>query len=169
MNSSTIALAVGTILWCIPLGSSTANAADAAAVAVPSSPVKISSTVADIIRMMDAGVSKEVIHVYIENSPARATTPDDLIALKQHAAPDNLTTALIKRTSEAKTQSIQTREKPAGPPPIFRNPSRLDPEGYDFWYYHYACPRALSAGGLYPYSPYQPYWAPPFIPRAGLP
>jgi len=146
----------------------------------PISPKK-TSAVQDILKMMDAGVSKEVIKAYVENSRPGNPTAEDLITLKKHDVPDDITTALVKRMAEVKPRPISPRvdgggstPMPAPGPANYQNASRLDPESYEFWWYHYAYPRTLSYAyeRLYPYSPISPYqyYRPiPFSPHFGYP
>ena len=133
--------------------------------------------------MLDAGVSKDVIRTYVEMTPGWTLTPEDLITLKQRSVPDDITTALLKHRPELRQPQVPssvTSEIPAAPAgfgvraPNYQHATRLDPEGYDFWWYHYAYPRALSAANerLYPYSPLSRaplYYTGPFGPRFGYP
>lgn len=147
--------------------------------ATPASPGRAASKAGvalDIIRMMDAGVSKEVIQVYVESSSPGLLAPDDLIALKAHAVPDEISTALVKRSAELRSRSAAETSSASGVaiPASVGSPSygRLDPEGYDFWWYHYAYPRALSYAKErpYPYAQYSPapfYGSTPFTPGIG--
>jgi hypothetical protein len=135
------------------------------------------NAVQDILKMMDAGVSKDVLIAYIENSPAAPPTVEDIIALKKHLVPDDVTTALVKRSAKVSTPPTAIKVTGASaasarPGPVGYN--RLDPEGYDFWWYHYAYPRTLQSANerLYPYSPLYPgplYHPIPYGPRIGYP
>jgi len=117
-----------------------------------------SDGVQDVLKMMAAGVSKEVIKAYVEN--ARITVnPNgaDMIALKEHGVPDDIAIALLKRGSE--------HRQPHSPAPAPAYPvdtgSRLypDPESYDYFQYYYLYPRTLASAyerlGFYP-GPYFP-------------
>lgn len=141
-------------------------------------PPKPAGTVEEILRLQQAHVAPEVIKVYVENAPfVPPLSAADVIALKEHGVPDDITTALLKRSGE-----LRNAAGPAAVAPlVVRNDRRpaagrpMDPEGYDFWWYHYAYPRALASanerllssyapyGGFYPYSsgfypplPYRP-------------
>ncbi len=133
--------------------------------------------VSETLKLVQAGVSKEVIRSYIEQSPTSyRLKASDVIALKENAVPDELITAMLKRGAElraqAKRPSKATRPGQAEVRVVTGRPAYggLDPEGYDFWWYHYAYPRALAAanqrllsGGVpyngfsfYPYGFYSP-------------
>lgn len=93
---------------------------------------------------------------YIENAHvARSLTPAEIISLKEHAVPDEITAALLKRFAQIKAQSIQASTNALANPAYQTQPGNayLDPEGYDFWWSHYAYPRALS----YAYRMEYPY------------
>ena len=93
--------------------------------------------------MVQAGISKEVIKTYIDNSPlAYRLTAADLIALKEHGVTDDLMTALIKRGSELRAQTAKLRAD-AGPQSAQR--PYLDPESYEYFSYYYLYPRTLAS------------------------
>lgn len=122
----------------------------------PQSARNLSSGVQDILKMADAGVSMDVIKTFVEHSPGTYDpTPEDLIALKEHKVPDEVTSALLNRRAAVKKQTERIRSDVAAPT-IVRRLSKgryLEPDSYDFWYYHYAYPRALS----YSYKTLSPY------------
>src|SRR4051812_41711741 len=65
-----------------------------------------SAGINDIIKMVQAGISKELLKTYIENSPVPYNlSPADLIALKERGVADDITTALIKRGAVVRTQT----------------------------------------------------------------
>jgi hypothetical protein len=100
-----------------------------------------------ILKMVDAGVSKDVIKTYIESSPtAYNPSATDLIALKEHAVPDDLTTALLKRGAEIRAQVSQVGANAAARTYSNSNPgyAYLDPESYDYFRYYYLYPRTLA-------------------------
>jgi hypothetical protein len=119
--------------------------------------------VQDVIKMLEAGVSKEVVKAYIENSPPFALTADGVIALKKHSVPDDLATALVKRMVDLRAGHVSpdgsgshvfaAGESGAGRP---QNARRFDPESYEFWWYHYAYPRALSYANERLYASFYP-------------
>ena len=120
---------------------SVAAASDKAAKAAP----ELSSAVKEILTLVDAGISKDVIKIYIENLPAvRRLNAADLVALKERGVPDEIATALMKRGTES---SVEQANRPVAAPAIvqqFSSGGELDPDSYDFFFYHYAYPRALS-------------------------
>ncbi len=98
-----------------------------------------------ILQMVEGGVSTNVIKSYVESSLIPFDpTPADLLALKKHGVSDEITEAIIKRGVQLREQFQQARA--ATPPPTLPLPSAgFDPEGYDFWWYHYAYPRTLAS------------------------
>ncbi len=141
--------------------------------------------VSETLKLVQAGVSKDIIRSYIEQSPtAYQLKAADVLALKENSVPDELILAMIKRGAELRAQAGRPPGvvAPAQTPTrvVIRTPAYggLDPESYDFWWYHYAYPRALAAanqrllsGGVpyygfsyYPYGFYQPM---PIYPRWG--
>jgi hypothetical protein len=123
--------------------------------------------VAEIEQMVAAGVSKEVIQAFVENARVvRSLRPDEMISLKAHGVPDEITVALLKRPSQSRAEaranaSTALPETRAGAP---AGDGRLDPESYDFWWSHYAYPRVLSSSFQIAYpSPLGYYgWHGPF-------
>ena len=126
----------------------------------PSS-VTTSFGVEEIQKMVAAGVSTEVIKTSIQNAlVTRSLSPAELISLKEHGVPDEITTALLKRAAEIKAEARQARSGS-----VIRlggdgetGSDYLDPDSYEFWWYHYAYPRVLSTSyqTLYPYR-VEPY------------
>jgi hypothetical protein len=128
--------------------------------------------IAEILKMAQAGVSKDVMKAYVERSSiAYDPSPEELIALKERLVADEIVTALLKRGAEVRAQTPTNR--PVAAPAIVRDLSTggyLDPDSYDFWWYHYAYPRALSYSyrTLYPYqlwpgyNYYEPFVGAPF-------
>lgn len=113
-----------------------------------SATVKLSATVEGVVQMGDAGVSKEVIKAYVEHASAvPALTPAEIIALKRHTIPDEITTALLKRAEELRAPVRPAERAKPGTVVPQENPRyvSLDPEGYDFFRYHYLYPRALAS------------------------
>lgn len=115
-----------------------------------------SAGVNEILNMVRAGVSTEVIKTYIENSPvAYSLSAADVIALKERAVPDELTTALMKRGAMLRMQVPRTLALNASPLPYRggnRRSYRLDPESYDYFQYYYLYPRTLAAANQRFYS-----------------
>jgi hypothetical protein len=141
--------------------------------------------VADILKLLQAGVSKDVIKAFVEHSSVvYQLTADDIVALKQQGVPDDLITTMVQRGMPAAGQGGPVLPRPPNPgasPAQVSTPSEgIDPEGYEFWWYHYAYPRALASANErlfssyapfygysgYAYSPYGFYPALPFQPRS---
>ena len=103
-----------------------------------------------ILQMVDGGVSTNVIKTYVESSLIPFDpTPADLLALKKHGVSDEIATAIIQRGAQIRDQLRQARAvAPAAnpaPTPANTGYAGFDPEGYDFWWYHYAYPRTLAS------------------------
>ncbi len=123
-----------------------------------------SEGVADILKMADAGVSKGVITAYIENSDrAYKLTHEDIIALKKHNVDDEVVTLMLKRGAQIRAAVTQARNDALARALASRNMAGggFDPEGYDYFQYHYLQPRALQSAyerlGPYYYYPPVPY------------
>ena len=115
------------------------------------------NAVQEILKMVDAGVSKDVIKTYIENTRFDLIpTAGDIITLKQHSVPDELTTALLKRSAQIQAQRAQTSPRLAVPADL--GYGQLDPESYDYFQYYYLYPRTLA----YTYERLGGYYAPGF-------
>ena len=129
-------------------------------------PAEHSAGVDEILKMVQAGVSAEVIRTYIENSPiVYSLSAADVIALKEHAVPDELTMAMMKRGAALKTQARPAVALNAPPPAQLgssRRSYRLDPESYDYFQYYYLYPRTLAAANqrFYSSDPFSPGFAP---------
>ncbi len=127
----------------------------------PEESVKLSPAAEHVVKLMQAGVSKPVIEAYIEQAPVtRPLSAADLIALKEREVPDDLTVALLKRAAAASAsqQAVAT----SGPKPRRQSVAgALDPESYEFWWYHYAYPRALAAANETLLSPYRTFYQSP--------
>jgi hypothetical protein len=144
---------------------------DSATPAAAADKAALSAGIEEILKMVDAGVSKEVIKAYVENSPI-AYNPNaaDLIALKERAVTDDITTVLVKRGAEVRAQASQASASAAvaqastgaaspnaaAPAYADNNPgyATLDPESYDFWWYYYAYPRTLAYANQRVFSGY---------------
>ncbi len=137
--------------------------------------------IGDILKMLDAGVSKEVIRIYVENSTvAYNLSAADIIALKEHGATDDITTALLKHGAELRARAPARAEVvAAGPGEAYRGPFQLDPEGYEYFHYYYLYPRTLASAyqqlapyatwpyGYGGYPAYGPAYGPGFSLRDG--
>ena len=119
--------------------------------------------VEDVMKLADAKVSKEVMLSFVETSSvAYQPSAGEVIAMKSRGVPDEVITAMLKQGAKVKAQVAQARREVAGPA-IVRDLStrgNLDPENYDFFFYHYLYPRALS----YSYKTLAPY-SPAYSPR----
>jgi len=66
-----------------------------------------SNGVADVVKMLDAGVSREIVLAYAQNSPVPYRLgANEIIALKDRGVPADILTALIVRGGEVRGQSI---------------------------------------------------------------
>jgi hypothetical protein len=137
--------------------------------------------VSQLLKMLQAGVSKEVMKTYIETAQvASPPSAADIITLKEHGLADDLTEALIKRGAELTAQASQARASNAVPARASSAVSldalvaalrggqfssgHLDPEGYDYFRYYYLYPRTIASANerLFsspPFSMYPPYSA----------
>jgi hypothetical protein len=138
-------------------------------------PAGLTPEVAGLVKMLNAGVSKEVVKSYIENSPmAWYPSPTDIIALKEQAVPDEIITAMLKRGAGVKATAERRRTNVTTVitlPNRRASPGGLDPESYEYFQHYYLHPRTLESvyqrlGRYYPpYSPYgYPYGYPPRYP-----
>ena len=122
--------------------------------------------------MLDAGVSKEVVKAYVESAPLSSQpTPSDMIALKEDGVGDDITLALLKRSSELAQQRPRPQSQAtAAEPPQAANRFNLDPESYEYFQYYYLYPRTLAHAydrlGYYSAPHFPGYYGPPgpFLP-----
>jgi hypothetical protein len=145
------------------------------------SPAHPATGVGEVLKMLQAGVSKEVVMTYIESAEITSRlSAADIVTLKEHSVPDDLTVALIKRGAELSARENQARTGNSakatasgtvsldalvaalrrGQP----QPGRLDPEGYDYFRYYYLLPRSIASANqrLYSSSVFPAY--PPYFP-----
>ena len=111
------------------------------------------SGAADILKMLDAGVSKDVVITYIQTLPGGwSLSGADLIALKQHGVPDDVVMELLKHhapavvepaAASANPPESSTASQPSQPVVVVRS-GRLDPESYDYFQHYYLYPRTLA-------------------------
>ena len=141
----------------------------------------LSNGIPEILQMLDAGVSKEVVEEFITSSPiAYELKAADVIALKERGASDSITLALLKHGTKLREERAQAFAKEAAAgvqAPQGGSMGRgfgyhgLDPESYQYFQYYYLYPRTLASvyqrlGGYgvpYPFGLYRP------LPRAPLP
>jgi hypothetical protein len=135
-----------------------------------------SAGVADVLKMLDAGVSKDVIKTYIETSSASfAASPSDLIALKNRGVTDDITMAILKHGSSAAPAAAPApapaaADNSSAPVRTYIISNRLDPEGYDYFQHYYLTPRTLAYVNQtlgYPSVPYGDGFAPYYPPVYG--
>jgi hypothetical protein len=131
---------------------------DGKAQRAPSDAEKHAAGVDEVVQMVQAGVSTEVIKTYIENSPiAYSLSATDIIALKNHAVPDDLTMAMVKRGATLKrlvSQLNSLNAMPARYSASNRRYGSLDPESYDYFQYYYLYPRTLAMANQRLFTPY---------------
>ena len=72
-----------------------------------------SAIVLAIANMADAGVEASVIEAYAQNATVPALKSDEILFLHEHRVSAQAITALIKRSSEIRTQQIQTQKESA--------------------------------------------------------
>jgi len=106
------------------------------------------SGVGEVLKMLDAGVSPEVIRVFIETSSRAVNVSGaDVIALKKHGATDDLITVLLTRSAQARARATEARERATAV--ALRGAASsaigMDPEGYDYFQYYYLYPRTLAS------------------------
>lgn len=145
------------------------------------SPAHPITGVGEVVKMLQAGVSKEVLKTYIETAQVTAPLSSaDIVTLKEHNVPDDLTVALIKRGAELTAQTNQARASNAAKATASGTisldalvaalrrgqfqPGHLDPEGYDYFRYYYLYPRTLASANerLFSSSVFPTY--PPYFP-----
>jgi hypothetical protein len=120
------------------------------------------SGIDEILKMVQAGVSKDVMKTYIESTQvASHLSAADIVTLKEHSVPDDVTVALIKRSAELTAQASQAGSTNTAPAKSSGTISldalvaairrgqfssgQLDPEGYDYFRYYYLYPRTLAS------------------------
>ena len=137
---------------------------------LPTAPV--SAGVEELLKMLQAGVSKDVIRAYIETSQAvPQLSASDIVKLKERGLPDDLTLALMKRKAELATEARQASASNSAPAKVTGtislealiaalqsrqfNGGSLDPEGYDYFRYYYLTPRAIASANEQIFSSYR--------------
>ena len=100
----------------------------------------------EIFKMVDAGLSKEVIKAVIERASLPFDpTPTDLIALKQRGVSDEIALALLKHEPAASPGGGKTSTAELAPSNKRVVLVYIDPEGYDYFQHYYLYPRTLAA------------------------
>ena len=137
-----------------------------------------SAGVSDILKMLEAGISKDVIKLYVETAAVPFhPTAADLILLKNRGVSDEITMAMLKRAGqpEASEKSGPSSAAGSAQPRVIIMPGYTgpDPESYVYFRYYYLHPRTLASvyqrlgfyGAPYDYGPYQPWqFGPGFSP-----
>lgn len=116
-------------------------------------PAAPSKGVTEVLKMLDAKVSKDVIKAYVESSPmAFNLTAANVVALKDHGASDDVTTAMLKRGAENRAHALQagteyaTSQVPAGSANSAAvAPRPLDMDSYEFFEQNYLMPRTMAS------------------------
>lgn len=157
------------MLACAAFRATAQNSQPSAATVTASSPAPaaapVSAGAADILKLLDAGVSTDVIKTYIQTSTAGWNlTAADLVALKQRGVTDEISLELLKHRAAAVDPApvAAPANSPASRPVVVVRANRLDPEGYDFFQRYYLFPRTLAyanqtLGYGYGYGSYYPY------------
>jgi hypothetical protein len=111
----------------------------------------------EVVAMSEAGVSKELLIKFVESS-AKVGQPSgaDIIAMKARGLSDEVIVTLMAR-SAVQAREAQARNTVAAPAIVrqLSTDGKMDPESYEFFWYHHAYPRALASSyqTLAPYSP----------------
>ena len=128
---------------------------------------KLTPVTAQMLKLVEAGVSKPVIQGYIEQTAlSQPLTATDILALNEHNVSDDLVLALLKKAAAPPTparEASQLQLNRADKAQTANRPEYLafDPESYEFWWYHYAYPRALAAANERLFSSYRPFFEAP--------
>ena len=134
------------------------TSADPAGELQPGASLHYSPGVDEVLQMLHAGVSTDIIKTYIENSPTRyRLTPVEIIAFKKQGVPDELVSAMLKRGAALAAQANQQAQRPVVVVPnsgANRAYGGLDPESYEYFQYYYLYPRTLAAANQRLYTPY---------------
>ena len=119
-------------------------------------------SIEEVVKMVEAGVSEEIVRGFVNSSGiAYAPTGADIIAMKERGVPDEVTVTMLSRGAKLRERTGSSRNSIAAPAIVrsLATDGRLDPESYEFFWYHHAYPRALSASyeKLSPYVQTSPY------------
>lgn len=163
MNAaSSLSIALNkTLLPCLALAVALALSLNATAEDKPASkePPKhrLTAGFEEVVAMSEAGVSKELLIKFVESSAKVAQpTGADIIAMKARGLNDEVIVTLMARGA-AQAREAQARNTVAAPAIVrqLSTDGKLDPESYEFFWYHHAYPRALASSyqTLAPYSP----------------
>ncbi len=120
-----------------------------------------SPAVSEVLKLADAGVSKEVMKAYAECSPsADPPTAAAIIAMKQHKVPDEIVTLMVRRGAQARIAVARAKQDAVARVLAARRRAAggLDPESYEYFQHYYLQPRALASV----YQRLSPYYYPWF-------
>lgn len=141
----------------LTLGWSLPTPAEEPAASKPPPRHQLAAGFEEIVAMSEAGVSKELLVQFVESAAHIARpTGADIIAMKARGLPDEVIVTMMHRHA-AQTRAAQARQTVAAPAIVrqLSTDGKLDPESYEFFWYHHAYPRALASSyqTLAPYSP----------------
>jgi hypothetical protein len=123
---------------------------------------KYSAGIGDILKMLDAGVPKDVLKAYIDNSPvAYRPGADEIIALHKRGVSSEIITALLHRGEEVRSKEAQVK-RAAQSLPVRRVTAQL-PTSYAPAEADALAPQpdypAYSSAYSYPAYSYPTYWS----------
>lgn len=130
-------------------------AADAKATPSPK-PHALPKGIEEVVRMSEAGLAPEVLTRFIENSGlAYEPSGADLIEMKRRGVSDDVMVVMLAKSAAIKAEYDAARRKVAAPAIVrtLSTDGQLDPESYEFFWFHHAYPRVL-AGSYQTLSPY---------------
>jgi len=126
----------------------------------------------EVVKMSESGVSTDLLLQFVETSATTARpTGTDIITMKERGLPDAVIVTMMHRGAQAASRPNASRDTIAAPVIVrtLATDGQLDPESYEFFWYHHAYPRALqkSYETLAPYHPsyrQQPFYSNQRIP-----
>jgi hypothetical protein len=154
----------------VSVGPATSGAVEPVAAAQPGvATIKSSAGVADILKMVDAGVSPDVVKAYVKTSPiAYNLSASEIIALKDRGVSQEIIASVIQHGGELRAQSIWAEQRAAS---VAAQPATQGavtsyataPAYYDYSqiaYPAYADVYPVSSYGCYSYGGGWPYYWP---------
>jgi hypothetical protein len=105
--------------------------------------IVLSKPIQSIITLVDGNIGNDIIVKYINTFPFIPTpTASEIVVLKKHGISDDIIMLILNKEKPVniERQSIMAPKIVA----TLSTNGKMDPESYDFWFYHYAYPRALS-------------------------
>jgi len=126
----------------------------------------------ELVKMSESGVSTDLLLQFVETSATVSRpTGADIIAMKERGLHDAVIVTMMHRGAQAASRPNPSRDSIAAPVIVrtLATDGQLDPESYEFFWYHHAYPRALqnSYETLAPYHPsyrQQPFYSNQRIP-----